>query len=431
MTVETLTAYIQCILENTCIITILYAINKKSFLGILKTAIYIVILSLWGTALDYFQVQYHLAFSILVMIASYLLVRRPPRISIVSYIIDVAMSIIILSLTQLLITGIAGLFSIDLMENNVAIIIILVCLIFMFAGLSSVIAIRAFLEKYYIPYRITVLFVVISLVILVTIAVNLALYHENVFSGSGNGQVILLIIGFFIINLMFGINLLRMKRVSEKNTSVMEYGEHLQNSVNEYRSLVHDYKHHLQMVVSLNMDKDGNILNKDLNEYIEGLIDNRKRTDSISIIKDDVLISAMLYQKQELAKQRNINFSVNVAGSLTSYAIPNTDLIDILINLIDNAFEEVEILDADARIVHLDMSENTIEIRNRVSLKTSSESKNDTTLFFEQGYSTKASNRGFGLSRVLSIAERNSIKVSSEWKGPFIVFRLDFSAQQG
>jgi Signal transduction histidine kinase regulating citrate/malate metabolism len=431
MPVELLITYLQCFLEAIAIVFILSTINIKARLGFVKTVAYAAILSLIFTFLDVIQMPYHLVFTIVANIAIYLLIKRPSRISVTNYVIDILLSIVILTLVQMLITSVASLFSINLMGNEMILIVILICIILLFVFLSASTQIHVFFEKYYLKNRMAIFFSIITLLFLITIIIDLLLYHENVFSSGGNTQIFLLIIGYFAVNLLLGISLFRMKRATEQSNLVIEYGEHVEKNINEYRKLVHDYKNHLQMVASLNMNSDGLPMNNDLHEYIRELIDRKNRSENVSIIRDNVLISAMLYQKQELAKQKNIDFTVNIIGSLSQYAIPKTELIDILINLIDNAIEEVEKLDPEDRIIHLDFYNNYLEVRNRVSLMISESRREDVSRFFEHGYSTKAgNNRGFGLSNVLSIAERYGVSVKTKWVDKYIVFRLSFSERE-
>jgi two-component system sensor histidine kinase AgrC len=138
----------------------------------------------------------------------------------------------------------------------------------------------------------------------------------------------------------------------------------------------------------------------------------------------------MLYQKKDLALQKSISFNVNIANTLTAYKIPRSELTNILINLIDNAFEAVENLDIEDRIVVLNFFTNNIEIANRVSLSFVKIDANMTDLFFKQGYSTKGSNRGFGLSNVLSIVEKYGLNISSKLANGIFLQRIEFSDKE-
>ena len=424
--IEVSLIFAQSFLEVMFFISIVKTINVNAKLGIIKAIIYSSILASIATVMDVSQLSYHFAFSIIASIALYLLLKRPARVCIVNYVIDLLIGFVILSVIQLIITGIVGLFSINILGHSYVLIVILIVLIFLFERLSLVVSIHAFFEKHYMANRITIIFAIISVLFLITIVFEIILYREDLFSIASWGVIILVIIGYFTSTLFFGVSLVRMRNIKKEKAAVLEYGELLQNIVNAYRKTNHNFKHHLQMIVNLNQNSNGTINNSELNEYIEGIIDGHNYIGDTSIVKDDVLISAMLHQKKGYARQQNISFSVRILSFLSEYKLPNIELIDILVNLIDNAFEAVEKLDSENRVVYLDFDEQKIEIRNKASIGMVKNNSLASDRVFEEGYSTKGSERGFGLSNVLSTAERYSIKVQNDIEGEFVIFRLEF-----
>jgi two-component system sensor histidine kinase AgrC len=215
--------------------------------------------------------------------------------------------------------------------------------------------------------------------------------------------------------------------VNREKTAVIEYVEHLQKILNSNRASFHDFRHHLNIINSFNITSEGEILNIDQDEYIKSLVDSGKMGGT-SIVKDDVLISAMLHQKSELAKQKNISFTVSIASTLSAYPIPRSDLTDMLINLVNNAFDAVENMDAENRVVNLNFFDKYIEVGNKVSLSFMKNDMGNTDLFFKQGYSTKGAERGFGLSNVLSIVEKYGMKISSKVENSFFIQEVEFPA---
>jgi sensor histidine kinase regulating citrate/malate metabolism len=129
---------------------------------------------------------------------------------------------------------------------------------------------------------------------------------------------------------------------------------------------------------------------------------------------------------KELAKKAMITFDVNTKGSMWVYKIPQTELIDVLSNLISNAFEEVEKLAPENRFVQLDFYDNTIEVRNHVSFDLIKSGIKTVPQFIERGYSTKGADRGFGMNNVIAITERYNIKTNYELSDGCFVFSLEF-----
>ena len=425
MIVEKILIFVPSFLEAISIVLILSTINRNGIIGIPRTMVYAVSLSFLSLVMDAFQVSFHMIISILASVFLYLLLKWPTRVTIGKYTIDVLFSIGILTFFQFVSTVIAGLLSIDLLLDNTAMICAMAIIILVFALLSKNIYVNAFFEKYYIPYRETILLSVLSLLLLITIVTNLHLYHEKVFVVGAEAQIYLVILGYFFVNLISCFSLFRISKVNKERIASIKYGDNLLNIVNQYSKLVHEHRHHLQIIVALNLDEQGRIRNEELDQYIESLISDDKKISGASIINDDFLISALLYQKQDLAKRSMISFEINTEGSLSVYSIPQTALIDVLNNLINNSFEEVEKLPSEKRYVSLNFRNNTIEIINRLSYRPS-QSEIGISRFFEQGYSTKGPGRGFGLSNVLTIAEKYNIRIQYELKNDYFVVKLVF-----
>ena len=414
----------QTFLEAITIIMIATTININIKLSIKKLLIYAAIPTALSLVVIYTQLPFHLAFSVALNIGLYLIIKWPPRKMIANYAIDILLAIGVLAVLQLMISGIAILTHIDLLgDENYITVFFLIGFIVIFALLSSVAKVHIFFEKYYMPYRPTILFSIVSLIILITIVLDLMYHLREVFATEGRVQIIALLIVYFVINLLLGFSLQRIKHLRDKSDALSKYGEHLQNVVNEYRTSVHDYKSHMQMIINLSQNQEEDGRKEKLEEYIQELAGEHIRKSDTSIITDDSVLSALLFQKQVYAKQNGIDFNVNIAGSVTAYHISQSELIDILVNLIDNAFEEVEKLGVENRIVQIDFDEHLIIVGNNVSTHTQ---MNDADKFFMQGYSTKGAGRGYGLSNVVNIAKRNSIEIHNGLAGDFLRIRLKF-----
>jgi hypothetical protein len=340
-------------------------------------------------------------------------------------VVDLLVGFVIFTVIQLLATGVAMLFSVNLIENWVAVICILAGLIVLFDRLSKLDGVHTFFEKYYKPYRAAIIFAVFSALFFITILFDMILYHEELFSAEQGERILLMVIGFFVLNLGLGIVVIRMDNISKERTAIEEYGKDLQNIVKDQRRVNHDHKNHLQMILSLNEGPDGIAKVTEIRDYIEKILGSRSRDGDITIIKDDVLISAMLNQKKQVANQKGIVFTYSDMSPLSEYKIPNTELIDILLNLIENAFEEVETLDKKNRAVNLVFGERMIEVSNTVSARLA-KNEDNTDHFAEDGYSTKGSGRGFGLGKVYSAAKTFGVRVETGIFANSVHFKLWF-----
>ena len=417
---------IPSFLEAVTILSILYMINFRTKLRWFQVFIFATIFSVSATTMDLLQVPFPMIFSIILCAVLIILIIRPLKKVRWLYAIDVVLSFVILALIQIAITAMAGVFGTDIINNEIAINLILIGLIVLFLWLSSKRFLQAFFVKYYYPYRIAILSSIISLVFIITIIGDMFFYNEHLFTAQGADRLIIVIIGYYVLNTFFVVNLFRVSKIKRENIAIKGYGEHLQNIVNSNRAEDHDWRHQLNIINSFNRTPDGDVILVEQYEYIMTLICSGKTGDT-SIIKDDVLISAILYDKKEFARQKNITFEVHIANSLSFYKMPSADLTSILINLIDNAFEEVENFDIEDRIVQLDFYDKYIEIRNIISLASVINDAGDMQTLFKQGYSTKGSERGFGLSNVKTTSEKYGVRINTRLEKNMFVQELDFS----
>ena len=424
MTIALVLLFARSFCEGILLLAILRMVNPNAKLNVLGSVIFAFALALDGSLTEYFQIPFHLVVSIVLSVVVFLALKRAVRKESAYFIVDILLSFVILTAVQFIITIIAGLLSVNLLEAPVAVLCILVGLVFVFAKLSSNVRIAAFFEKYYFPNRTAVLFSIISILLLMAALINMFYYHEGLLDIAGRGQIYLVSIGYFIINIWLCIALFRMRLANVEKTSMQEYGEKLTRAVDEYRMSTHDFKHHLQTMIILNRDENGMVMNKNLNAYIEYLNLDKNQEGDRPIILDDVAVSAILHQKREYAKQKGIGFHVNHFGKKLPDVIPCTELIEILNNLIENSFEAVEGLEPEARSVWLELSKSAIEIRNNVSFDIAT-GEGWHEHIFEKGYSTKGPNRGYGLSNVLTIAERRHIKIRHELQNGMVVIRLE------
>jgi two-component system sensor histidine kinase AgrC len=125
-----------------------------------------------------------------------------------------------------------------------------------------------------------------------------------------------------------------------------------------------------------------------------------------------------------MAETYRIKFHYHIGNSLSEYPIPEHDLIEILVNLINNAFEEVVKLSPSKRTVSIEFNELSIVIIN--SIKESPEDNNNPDLFREKGYSTKGEGRGYGITNIIALAEKNHLHFSNFFNNGNYVSELTF-----
>jgi signal transduction histidine kinase len=159
----------------------------------------------------------------------------------------------------------------------------------------------------------------------------------------------------------------------------------------------HDFLNHVQVMYSmLKMNKL-----EQLNSYMADVVKEAHSVDQV-IHHSSPTLAAFIQMKTEMAFTRSITFTYEVPPTLDiESSIKSIDLVKIMGNLIDNAFEESDTLPMEHRIVHLSIhiADETlkIEVRNHSRLLTVS----DKEKMLLPGYTTKKSGHtGLGLAIV-------------------------------
>ena len=120
------------------------------------------------------------------------------------------------------------------------------------------------------------------------------------------------------------------------------------------------------------------------------------------IRSDNVTISVFLYQMRKQAEERGVHLECFVERPFPEYPIPEKDLIGLLGNALNNAFDGVAPLEPDRRNVFLSMQTRCIEVVNNLAVIRD----------VDYGISTKGDGRGYGRLNMKRIADRNGMKLS-------------------
>jgi sensor histidine kinase regulating citrate/malate metabolism len=192
----------------------------------------------------------------------------------------------------------------------------------------------------------------------------------------------------------------------EKYAKVQElYIEHLQELVRVTKAQRHDFVNHLQVVYALL--KIGQI--EKAQRYIENLYHDVRISGEVLRVSIPEL-AALLLVKMGIASLKNISFAIEAESSLRELRVKPFELNAVVGNLVDNAFEAVELLAADERKVAL----RIFETRKYFVFQTINPGFIEEELrekIFEPGFSTKPGSRGIGLASVKSVVEKNRGKI--------------------
>lgn len=211
-----------------------------------------------------------------------------------------------------------------------------------------------------------------------------------------------------------------------KNRSDLEvagaYNRYLSDVADELNKREHEYKNQLNVIIGIAESGKEDACN-DIIAFAEEIIEkNKVRKKAGSVISDNAIVAAFVLKMSRDAEERKIRFDYHIERPFPSYGISNKDLLEVIVNLLNNAFEAVASADPENRNVSLCIEKNVIEVANFVG----AEFDPDTIAkAFNTGYSTKDRNRGYGMANVLAIAEKNNIKIDSFIKGNYLDIRLE------
>lgn len=177
----------------------------------------------------------------------------------------------------------------------------------------------------------------------------------------------------------------------------------------------HDFLNHVQvMYTMLKMNKL-----EQLNTYMADVV-NEAHSMGHVIHHSSPALAAFIQMKMELAFTRSITFAFDLPPTLDiESSIKSIDLVKIMGNLVDNAFEESDTLPVEHRNVHLSIHLEDgalkIEVRNQSRLLTEKEKQR----MLLPGYTTKKSGHsGLGLAIVHERVQyyKGSLSIHSDIK---------------
>ncbi|MDR1160100.1 MAG: GHKL domain-containing protein [Syntrophomonadaceae bacterium] len=181
------------------------------------------------------------------------------------------------------------------------------------------------------------------------------------------------------------------KKSKMKNQKVIfnDYLRHMEVLLHNGASQRHEYARHLQSLQAL---IDMGLFEKAM-EYINGIartLNINEHMYNVGLVEINSLVNA----KHETAKNKNIDFEVEVKFLLSDVDIPSWNLCSILGNLLDNAFEAAVCDHNDPKVkIVFDRSGNYSVIR----VSNNGSKIDDAERILQAGVSGKSGERGYGL----------------------------------
>ena len=168
--------------------------------------------------------------------------------------------------------------------------------------------------------------------------------------------------------------------------------------INSLRASVHEFKNKLHVVMGFIQMKEYT----EAKDYIMKLQREENKSFSLVSAVEDHYINAILLSKWSIAKENRIDFKIENTSNLWEKhgIISSDDLVVIVGNLLDNAFEACMIFEDSENKVELLLDEDDERICIEVfdnGIEVSDDMKDS---IFQRGITTKGKGRGSGLSLV-------------------------------
>lgn len=279
-----------------------------------------------------------------------------------------------------------------------------------------------FFSKYYRNNRQAIILITISLVLLYCIVVNLY-NQQNQFFKEHLFEISIITAGYIAVNIFYFISIFKNIQKYRKIQELTEYQAYLNHLAMALHSREHEYKNEINVILGIAEQKQGNLSLEKIIKYGEEIYDQKSQNNTNAVISNNCIVAALILRMDKAAKQKNIEFAYFEENPFPMYPINEYEFIEMLSNLLNNAFEAVAELPRHERFVSVQFLGNQIEVVNTIdrSIQNANAFK-----FGNNRYSTKGIGRGYGLRNVFKILRKNNIHSEIYVKEGKLYFTLIF-----
>ena len=222
------------------------------------------------------------------------------------------------------------------------------------------------------------------------------------------------------------------KSENQKLEQQKKYILALEKNNNEIRKFKHDFNNIILRLDGYinNDDFDKEKLKKYFNSAIMNFNNNIELNDIVIAKLNSIKISSLkslITNKVFMAQNNNIDVDINIQGEITDFYTDEMQLSRVLGVLLDNAIEaSLEVTDdkkIDINIIQIDKTTD-IQISN-----TFNNTGTPIADFNKEGFSTKGTNRGLGLSSAHEIANKLNMLLNTEIDGNTFIQNLSIEGK--
>ena len=217
-------------------------------------------------------------------------------------------------------------------------------------------------------------------------------------------EINLLIFITILLNMSF-YRTLHKTILKNKSIEVKEaYNPLLDEIIQNIKANEHEYKNHINMLYSMiQVSKSIPEMKEKAGKYI-GNINNTNVLSKVLDIESTAL-KAVLYSKLVECEQLGINLKYSIKTNIEEAYLDDTEITIILSNLLNNAIEATKYSNNKKIFVDIRKLERyKVEVKNSISGLNIEPSEIEG--FFEKGFSSKGTGRGYGLYNVKKIVKK-------------------------
>lgn len=251
------------------------------------------------------------------------------------------------------------------------------------------------------------------------------LFDNHMLVGNIGLQIILLICVFFVLTLSVYRGVILEVKEQDKLRVENSFRPILDDYMNKLRASEHEYKNHLNAIYGMIMIEEENQIKEKVQKYISSI----KKSENLNKLLhvDNTILRAVLYSKLSESEQEGIRTECDINSNLKKCSIDNTDLVILISNILNNAFEACK--ESADPWVKIAINESSKDKRTKynICVENSVEDINkiDISAMMKKGYSTKGIERGFGLENVNKIVKSINGKILIEPKESSIAIQLE------
>lgn len=287
---------------------------------------------------------------------------------------------------------------------------------------NSIMLIMIIMIRRFIPYN-KIFISNISMQIIFFYLINAFIYifiiksiweSDNTIIEKNITKFVIILLIYIFVNIGFLKELVFLIEEKKNLEAYNRYSKLTVDLVNDVKSKQHDFKNHLSTIYGIVQVSDEEDSRGKIKAYIEELSESLLKEQNL-ISLDNKVLAGIIYSKLQRADELDINFTYSINSDINLIPVKDYELAEILFNLLDNAFEAVNKLE-DKRWVQLvidkEKENSIIHIKNSgATLKNINISE-----IFKKGFSTKGSQRGFGLYNIKSIVDKygGSIEIATQ-----------------